>query len=304
MSCERTRYKDRPAISVSTGDLTALLLPEDGAKLVSLRRSADGRELLVTKPGAAYGVLTPQGSYVDSECSGFDDMFPTVDPDRPVEHLPPYPDHGECCRLPYRAALREDGVTFTARSQRFPISYQKTVQAHQTGALTLTYTLENRGAEPFPFLWAGHIMLAGQEVEKLLTPFPAGAPTEMMFADPAPEQGVLLPADRLTGHRPGEGTAYKFYYLDPVPKGEFGLRYRDGSTLRFTYDPHKLPYLGIWLNNGRFQNGYSITPEPCTVPFDAPGRAASRGYRSVIPAGQAFSFTIQIQLSGGILCVQ
>ena len=85
-----------------------------------------------------------------------------------------------------------------------------------------------------------------------------------------------------------------------MPEGLFGVKYVDGTKLLFTFDPEKLPYLGLWLNNGAFQNGYSITPEPCTVPFDAPERAAKRGYTSTIPAGGAFAFAMQINLTGGI----
>ena len=59
-------------------------------------------------------------------------------------------------------------------------------------------------------------------------------------------------------------------------------------------DERKLPYLGIWMNNGEFQDIYTITPEPCTVPFDAPDRAAKRGITSVIAPREHFSFEIKI----------
>jgi len=81
-----------------------------------------------------------------------------------------------------------------------------------------------------------------------------------------------------------------------MPEGRFGVRYRDGSRLLFNVDAQKLPYLGIWLNNGAFQKGYSITPEPCSVPFDAPDRAAARGYTSRIPVGETFTFAFHIRI--------
>ena len=42
---KNTFYKDRPAISISNGRLTATFLPSDGAKLVFLR-DASGKEFL------------------------------------------------------------------------------------------------------------------------------------------------------------------------------------------------------------------------------------------------------------------
>ena len=96
------------------------------------------------------------------------------------------------------------------------------------------------------------------------------------------------------GCEPGKGATYKFYYLEPMKEGRFGIFYADGSQLCFTVEPEKLPYLGLWLNNGEFQDIYSITPEPCTSPFDAVDRAGERGYTSVIPAGCDFAFEIEI----------
>ena len=290
-------------MAVTTQKLTAVFLPEDGAKLVSLKR-ADGKELLVTKPGQKYGVLTADGSYVDSECSGFDDMFPTVDPDRPDTAYPAYPDHGECCRLCYTAELTQTALTLRAESRLFPVTYEKTVSVTEDGGILLHYCIANRSEREFPFLWAGHIMLSGEPGMRVLTPFGPETEREMMFVDPATNTGKELPVDRLLTHVPGEGTAYKFYYLAPMPRGEFGVSYADSTALIFSVDPKKLPYLGIWLNNGAFQGGYSITPEPCTAPFDAPTRGASRGCSCQIPAKSEFTFDMQIQLKEDFPCVR
>ena len=290
----QTKYKDREAVAVETACLTLLILPQDGAKLVSLKRKADGKELLVTKPGDTYNVLAYDGSYVDSECSGFDDMFPTVDPETVNGIF--YPDHGECCRLPYKVTIAEDQLILKAESKLFSVTYEKRVYVDGDDTICLDYRINNRTKSPLPFLWAGHMMLAGEDGMRVLTPFTESTPIEMMFVDPITVGSDALPYDRLMKHEPGSGVAYKFYYLSPMPTGEFGVSYPDGWTLLFTVDPKKLPYLGLWLNNGTFQNGYSITPEPCTVPFDSTGRGAERGLRSEIPANAMFSFNIKIQL--------
>jgi hypothetical protein len=297
LTVQNTSYKDVPAVLVQTQTLQAWILPEDGGKIASLRRKKDGKELLVTKPAPAYKRLAFDGSYVDSECSGFDDMFPTVDPDQPQgSPYPQYPDHGECCRLSYGVSLLADGVTLSAPSRLFPVTYTKTVRACPDQSLSVCYRIENRADSAFPFLWAGHMMLAGEQGMRVLTPFSGDVPTELMFADPMPEAPDKLPRSFLQDHRPGKGTTYKFYYLKAMPTGDFGVLYPDGSALSVAVDPQKLPYLGVWLNNGTFQNGYSITLEPCTLPFDAPSAAAKRGLTGEIPANGAFTFEIKLQL--------
>lgn len=291
-----TTYKNRPAIVVEGPVLRATFLPEDGGKMASLK-TAEGKELLLVKEGQAYKTLGLEGSYVASECSAFDDMCPTIDPYTPLSGAfqgETYPDHGEACRLPYAVKRENDWVTFTAKSKLFPLTYRKTVTATDSG-LAISYAVENAGEEGFPFLWAGHIMLQGEEGMVLNTPFPGNAPTASCFCTEGYDI-TTLPKDRLTGFIPGKGAAYKFYYTQKIKEGRFSLSYANGKELLFTYDGEKVPYLGVWLNNGEFQNIYNIAPEPCTIPFDAPDKAAKRGYYGEIPPKGEFSFTLTITL--------
>ena len=104
MTVKCSHFKNRTAVSIQSNSLKATFLPDDGAKMASLIRIRDGKELLAVKPDETYRVLTYDGDYVSSECSGFDDMFPTVDPYTPTEGAYrgiTYPDHGETCRIPY-----------------------------------------------------------------------------------------------------------------------------------------------------------------------------------------------------------
>lgn len=295
MIATNVTFKDREAVSVESATLKATFLPKDGAKMVSLIRKKDGKELLAVKSGKIYRTLAYDGDYVSSECSGFDDMFPTVDPYTPSTGAYQgitYPDHGETCRIPYEASVEGDTVVFRAQSRLFPIRYEKRVLVKDE-ALVLAYDVENFGEHSFDFLWAGHIMLQGEDGMTLITPFADDAPTEMMFS-PKDADTSVFPKDRLMGYSAGVGAAYKFYYTEPMKEGYFGVKYRNGERLLFELDEKKLPYLGIWLNNGEFQDIYTVTPEPCTVPFDAPDRAARRGLTSVIAPRTSFSFEIKI----------
>lgn len=296
-----TNYKNRPAQVVESTTLIATFLPEDGAKMASLRVKKNGRELLVVRPEAKYKILEYTGDYCSSECSGFDDMFPTIDPfvlsDGAYKGVP-YPDHGEACRLPYKASKDGEKIVFRAKSKLFPMEYEKAVWATEDGGIDIEYIYRNTGKVAFPFLWAGHMMLQGEDGARVFTSYSEDTEPELMFAT----EGFALeelPIDHLTGHEPGKGASYKYYYMKPMPEGRFGLSYADGSKLTLEVDPEKIPYLGIWFNNGKFQDLYSITPEPCTVPLDAVDRAAKRGYESTIPRESEFRFTLHITWNAG-----
>ena len=291
-------YKGRNAVIVESDTLRATLLPQDGAKMASLIDLKIGKELLAVRNFKQYRVLTYEGNYIDSECSAFDDLFPTIDPYSPGSGAYqgiPYPDHGEWCRIPFAVRVENDHVVFSAKSRRFPMRYQKSVSVAPNGGISLRYSIANDGDEPFDFIWAGHIMLQGEDGMRLITPFEPNAPVEMVFATDGYPQNTL-PLDTLTGFDPGIGAAYKFYYLDRIKEGTFSVRYADGRELSFRYDAAKLPYLGVWLNNGEFQGIYNLAPEPCTAPFDSPERAAQKGYGSKIAAKSVFEFEIDISV--------
>ena len=295
-------YRGCPAIAVEGGGVRVLVLPADGAKLASI--TAGGREWLAEQPPARaaelgkkrvhYRRLAYGGSYVDAECCGFDDLFPTVDPWTPDDGPfagEEYPDHGEVCRLAYGATPCPNGVLLGAKSRRFPLVYTKQITGGEEG-VTLTYRIENTGDAAFPCLWAGHCLLRGEPGAAVISPYPADAPRTIMFG---PGDAAGLPADRLVGYAPGTGPAYKFYYDAPISAGRIGLRLADGRALTFHYDAAVLPYLGVWLNNGAFQQLYTVALEPASLPYDSPGRAGEAGYGGELAPHSALTFAVTIR---------
>ena len=56
------------------------------------------------------------------------------------------------------------------------------------------------------------------------------------------------------------------------------------ETLGLVWPVQQLPYLGMWVNEGGWNNLYHAAPEPCTAPFDAWDVARQWGKLPVIPA--------------------
>lgn len=283
------RYKDRRAIRFDLGSLTALFLPDDGAKLASLRDSA-GREFMVQAPGDKYRVLTRDGRYGSAECAGFDDMFPTVD-----AYVSPdgeqYPDHGEICRMKAETTVENGSVSFRFTSAAFGTVYTKTV-SRDGEALLVSYRIENRRVKPFPYIWAAHCMLCGEDSAYIVSPYPENAPIRKMFGETEEDK---LNRRSLSVFDRENGDAYKFYYTDRITDGFCGYAYPErGEVFMMRYDCEKLPYLGIWMNNGSTKGLYNVAPEICTAPFDSPGEANKSGYCSVIPPNGKIEFEISI----------
>lgn len=288
----KTIYKDRFAVEVKSKNLTAVILPDDGGKIVSLYD--DEQKFLKEAPGEKYKLLTADGSYVDAECSGFDDMFPTIDPYTPAygENAGiTYPDHGEVCRSKMETEISDNKVALMLKSRLFNTTFKKIVTAENDDTIAIRYILENHGIEPYAYIWAAHCMLDGIDSANVVTPFVDGSPVRIMFGSDF--------AETLSRKQPGRLDSSiaecKYYYLDAVPEGFCGYRFPEHrKELIMQFPKEKVPYLGVWINNGAVNGMHNIALEPCTAPFDRPDAAREAGCESFIPADGTVKFTLRL----------
>ena len=294
MEVKNSMYKDRPAITMTTKKFEARILPDDGGKMASLKCAKTGFELMLQSPGKEYERLHRQ-PYVDSECSGFDDMFPTIDPYEWNGNR--FPDHGEICRLEHDVDIEDEKVKLTAESSLEPITFVKSFSESKDGGLLIDYEIANNGREDFPCLWAGHIMLTGADGAEVIAGCEAGDEIEMVFAEG--DELLMLVSKRAWQGSPkvnkqdyAKESTYKYYFTGPVKEGFCGCSYPGIGKFMLTYDRRILPYLGIWINNGGFQDKRNIALEPCSAPWDSPEKAEKRGIKAILEAGGKLSFGI------------
>lgn len=288
----RGSFKGIPSVILDTEVLSAVILPENGGKLTSLTDRATGTELLEQASGKEYLPIDLNSSYIDGECSAFDDMFPTIDPQDGG-----YPDHGEVCRVKHECVIGDGYVALSYDSVLLPYRYEKRFSATSDGSLKIDYRIVNLSDKPLPCIWAGHIMLAGSEGGEVVIPFDDGSPASVCFCD----NGELVPGSDIEFRRElavqlqysATAPAYKFYLKQPTDRGELVYnRYRDGISVSISYEAEQLPYVGLWMNNGTFKGMYNAAVEMCTAPFDSPEKAEARGYRAELGANETLRFTL------------
>src|SRR5512139_3356911 len=125
-----SQYKDQPAYTLETPQALAQFIPGQGAKLASLVFKPRNFELLVQRSDPAYRLQPFDGDYVAGECSGLDDMFPTIDTcyyDRYPWEGVKMADHGEVWSLAWDLAVRDDRLHFATYGVRFPYWLEKWV---------------------------------------------------------------------------------------------------------------------------------------------------------------------------------
>lgn len=295
-------YKDVKAVAIENEKILVKFLPDHGGKLASFICKESGRELLVQAEGGSYKKLEYDGDYVESECSGFDDMFPTIDKayysNYPWEGIE-MPDHGEVCGLKWDHTIEDNCLYMSVNGVRFPYKLEKWIRVDEGNELRIDYKLTNLSDFDMDFIWAGHIMLNAREGAELLLPYKEGAETVCVFSSDIDlgkfGDTVLWPATRkkdggsqrldITPKRDIKGNSYKYYFKEKMPEGWFGYRYPDDRLEMIISLPEdKIPYMGIWVNEGSFKNYYNIAPEPCTGTFDKPEMAEVYGQNSVLKA--------------------
>ncbi len=282
---QETVYKDRPAVTLSCGSLSATFLPLDGAKLASLK-TARGIELLAQAEGTHYKRLELDTSYVKSECSAFDDMFPTIDPC--VIDGMNYMDHGEVARREHVCEITEDAVSFSCSLEGLNADYSKRV-FFDGDTLCIRYSIRNRNPFDLPYIWAAHMMLTGEEGARVESDFADDSPIRVMFGQPlSRESANRLPAI-------GACREYKYYHTEQKEPISCGVVYPEKRLrLAVSFDG-AVGYLGVWMNPGDLNGMYNLAIEPCTALYDCPPKAEEGGAASFIPRNDTIEFTMRIE---------
>src|SRR5579859_7225354 len=174
-----TRHEQGHEVCVLTSDSVELeVVPELGAKIISLKDLRSGREWLWHPPQGRKLFRNRQGDdFFQSPLTGIDECFPTIAPC--VWQGRQLPDHGELWNLPWTvddASWGHGILKTTARPKLSPFEFARTIELHQN-EVRVEYQLTNRGDARERFLWAIHPLLRLQPGDQLDLP----SPTRTLF---------------------------------------------------------------------------------------------------------------------------
>ena len=309
-----SRYKDQPALTIETSLVCAQYLPHIGGKLCSLRYRPLALELLVQRPGDRYRIAPYDGDYVDQgECSGLDDMFPTIDRcyyDRYPWQGTPIPDHGEVWSIPWSAALQQDRLHLITHGVRFPYRLEKWISFTQAATLHTAYRLTNLSPYPFDFIWAAHPMFTLEEgaelrlpqgIEQIVTAFSVSGRLGGYGDEHAWPVATLADGSPRDLRRIGPKStqdAEKYYIKGKLPAGWCELTYPQSKlSLRLEFPVEQVPYLGVLPNEGGWQNLYNIFLEPASGMLDRLDVARLHRQHSTVQGGGTVEWHLAIGLS-------
>jgi galactose mutarotase-like enzyme len=153
----QTAWHSLNAWVLDTDVLSIVIIPELGAKIVSLFDKRSQLEWLVG-PGARRLKKVPYGAtFTEQDMSGWDEMFPTINackyPGPGDRHGAALPDHGEVWSLPWTLdEVGEGRLTLSVSGQALPYRLTRTLEFSAADTVRLHYRVNNLGSTLMPYM--------------------------------------------------------------------------------------------------------------------------------------------------------
>jgi hypothetical protein len=261
------------------------VVPELGAKIVSLKNLRTGREWMWHPPGGLKLFRNrPGDDFSQSPLAGADECLPTISPCSWQGRA--LPDHGELWNTPWSVDTEAwaGGILKTrTRLKISPFEFERTIEL-LADEIQITYHLKNRSAVSEHFLWAIHPLLRLQPGDQLSLP----ASTRALLNGESWIDAV--------GSAVPEKNCAKIFAAS-VSEGFVAINNpTTGDHLEFEWDPLENNTLGLWLTRGGWHGHHHFALEPMNADTDSLVEAAERKRSGVVGASGTASWRLSIRL--------
>ena len=270
---------------LNNGKVELAVVPELGARIISLKNLRSRREWMWHPPGGLKLFRNRLGDdFHRSPLVGMDECLPTVAPcSWQGRELP---DHGEVWAVPWDVdqAAWENGILKTsAKLEISPLEFERIIEL-RGNEIRLRYRLNNVGAEDELYLWAMHPLLRFIEGDQLQLP---ASTRSQLEGEPW--------VDAVDSARPAGDCAKVFVW--PVRVGCAGVCNRhSGDHLEFEWNPREIDTLGLWLTRGGWHGHHHLALEPTNGAHDALALAAEGGRCGIVDAGGFMTWDIRLRV--------
>lgn len=250
---------------LNNDEVELALVPELGAKIISLKNLRTGREWLWhPKDNLKLFKNQPGDDFSAGPLVGMDECLPTIYPCSWRGRT--LPDHGEVWNQPWQvdqAAWQNGRLTTSIRLKTSPFVFQRTIELHEN-EVRFSYRLSNLSTTEEQFVWALHPLLQLAAGDELDLP---DSTRELLNGETW--------VDDVTSAIPTMNCAKTF--ASPVSEGWAAIKNeKQGDRLEFIWDPAENNALGLWLTRGGWHGHHHFALEPTNANNDSLAVAAIR----------------------------
>jgi galactose mutarotase-like enzyme len=302
----RTTWHDFPALTLESEAIRVVIVPDLGAKIVSLYDKAHQREWLVP-PMRPVKQTVYGATFVDQDMSGWDEMLPTITVcDWEGAHLP---DHGEVWSIPWKVENTDGAVVLSVEGTAAPYHFVRSASLQTPDTLELRYLLTNTGQKALPYLWAAHPQFAAGPETQIIFPPDVTQVVNVIEDDPVlgeaekvhrwPETiSITGQAWKLDHVRSVENhTCRKIYTRPEQPVSWAALVDKKlGCQLRLDWPSEFAPYLGLWIDEGMYNTAPVAALEPANGYYDSLERAMENQRYAKLAQGREITWIMKVYL--------
>jgi hypothetical protein len=263
---EQGRWQpERSATSLSSlllrsREMEMVIVPERGAKIVSLRHLPTQTEWLWSNPYLQW--QTPESPERHAELhdvGGWDECFPTVTSS--TMNGISWPEQGDLWWRAWDAEVRGNEVWMGVEAYRYRFS--RIITATPSG-FRFDYTVRNRTDDPLPYLWCTRPLIC---LDPPLAIEIIGRPAVRLGNDSRlGKRGERYRWPMVRGRsfaevgKPSSMAVKLFVFME---RGEVTLHHKRSSPLQIRWPLDQLPVLGLWSNEGGWSG--AAVPPYCTL---------------------------------------
>jgi galactose mutarotase-like enzyme len=307
------KYKDIPIIFLENEKLIVKIIPQVGGKIQSIFHKEKNKEYLYQAVGNKYKKPKYEMLFEKSECSGFDDMFPTITscyyPTEPWKGIR-IPDHGEVWSLPWEYEINNNIINLTVYGLRFPYKFKKEIKLINTHEIYIKYKVYNNANYNFYFIWAAHplfncnqntIIILPDSAKKIINVYDKSKRLGNygnIFPWPIVNADLNHKYNMSRIRTKSVEACEKYYVFNEIKEGWSSLYdIETKEIITLSYPIEKVPYLGIWVNEGGLLGQYNVALEPCTGIFDRLDIAQQWNKIKVIKAKNKYEWFLKITIN-------
>jgi galactose mutarotase-like enzyme len=273
------------AYVLSNHEIEIVVVPELGAKIISLKNLRTGREWMWHPPGDLELFRnSPGDNFSRSPLVGVDECLPTIE--SCVWHGRKLPDHGETWSAEWSVDEEawQKGVLKTSVSLKIsPFDFERTIELDENG-IRLSYQLSNRNSSPEYFLWALHPLLSLQPGDRLVLP----ASTRALL------NGASW-VDAVDSAVP-DGNCSKLV-AGPLTEAFCGIHNsKTGERFDFEWNAAENNALGLWLTRGGWHGHHHFAIEPTNAGADALTEAVGRECCGMVAGTGSATWQVRIRI--------
>ena len=261
------------------------VVPELGAKIISLKNRRTGREWMWYPDGGLKLFQNWLGDdFSNSPLVGMDECLPTIGPC--VWRGRKLPDHGEVWTAAWSVdakAWKNGSLKTTVSLKTSPFDFARTIELREN-EVYLDYQLINRSSEPEYFLWAMHPLLRLQPDDQLVLPKSIRALWNGLDWIDAIDSAVP------------KGNCSKLIG-GPLTEGVASVQNRrTGDRLQFEWSPSENNALGLWLTRGGWHGHHHFAMEPTNAGADVLTDAVAREWCGRLAQASSTAWQVRFAL--------